>query len=100
MTRFTITADLIRVIHQTSCTGAHLDVGVQPLGVGARDADGAAAEVARDAGAERARGAVRADRDGLAVAALEPKLGRPVDGRPGEERPVGDDPERVAGRSL
>src|SRR5829696_9540183 len=117
MTRFTITADLIRVIHQTSCTGAHLDVGVQPLGVGARDADGAAAEVARDAGAQRARGAVRADRDGvagaypagarvgareldLAVAALEPKLGRPVDGRPGEERPVGDDPERVAGRRL
>src|SRR4051812_26338679 len=105
------------LIHQASCTGAHLDVRVQPLGVAARDADGAAAEVARDAGAEFARGAVRTDRDGiagadpagacvgareldLAVAALELELGRAVDRGPREERPVGDHPERVAGRSL
>src|SRR3954447_25166269 len=117
ITRFTITADLITLIHQASCTGAHLDIGVQPLRVAARDADCAGAEVARDAGAKLARGAVRADGDGvaradpagagvaareldLAVAALELELGRAVDRRPGEERPVRDDSERVAGRSL
>src|SRR4051812_26836036 len=107
ITRFTITADLITLIHQASCTGAHLDVGVQPLGVAARDADRAGPEVARDAGAKLAQGAVRADRDGvagadpagarvgtreldLAVATLELELGRAVDRGPREERPVGD----------
>src|SRR5215213_5613103 len=108
MTRLTITADLTRLIHHASCTARDLHIRVQAFGIGARDADGAAAEVAGEARAELARGAVRADGDGvartdparagveageldLAVAALELQLRRPVDGRPREERPVGDD---------
>src|SRR5215212_2136842 len=98
ITRFTISADLITLIHHGSCTGAHLDVGVQPLGVGPRDADGAAANVRAEPRTQLARGAVRADRDrfagadpagagvearklDLAVAALELELRRSVDGR-------------------
>src|ERR1019366_4218264 len=100
MTRLMITPALITETHHNSCGWVtssppdrrrslrYLDVVVQAGGFGARHADGARREVARDAGGEL----------DLSGADLELELGCPFDRRAGEERLVGEEAQPLPGR--
>src|SRR3954469_16421666 len=113
MSRLITTTALIRLIHQTSCTGPHLHVRRQPVRVRLRDPDDTRNELARDARAQALRGAVRGDRDVVAGRDAEPlgvlvrqldlrprplelELGHALDGRAREERPVAQQAQALA----